>query len=54
MTTYTTEWIDRDGNLHIVTAGDSRTVRAGYLWQSTTKRDDGLHEHIYKRHDGKG
>lgn len=48
-----TEWIDRDGNLHIVSVGDGCTARAGYVWQSTTKREDGLHEHIYKRNDGK-
>jgi hypothetical protein len=47
------EWVDESGNLHIVSVGDGRTARAGYLWQSTTKRDDGLHEHIYRRHDGR-
>jgi len=53
MTDTPTEWIDRDGNLHLVTRGDGRTARAGYLWQSVTLRDDGLHEHVYRKHDGK-
>ena len=36
----------------LITVGDGSTARAGYVWQSTTKREDRLHEHIYKRKSG--
>jgi hypothetical protein len=42
-----------ENRLCLISKGDGSTARAGYLWQSTTKRADGLHEHIYRRKDGK-
>jgi hypothetical protein len=42
-----------ENRLCLISRGDGSTARVGYLWQSTTKRDDGLHEHIYRRKDGK-
>ena len=45
-------FVDGD-RLCLITVGDGSTARTGYVWQSTTKRADGLHEHIYRRNDGK-
>jgi hypothetical protein len=52
--TWGAEYAYSDGNrVCLITVGDGSTARAGYVWQSTTKRADGLHEHIYRRKDGK-
>ena len=43
-----TLWHDvNDGRLCIISIGDGCTALSRYTWQSTTRREDGLYEHIY-------
>jgi hypothetical protein len=49
-----TKWHDvDDGRMCILSIGDGCTTQAGYAWQTTTHREDGLYEHVYRRDDGK-